>query len=124
MGIGTRIKHLRKQAGLTQPELAEKVGVHETTIRRWEQEKDRGPDAKTVNILAEVLNTTPEYLMTETGEFSVMDADREEASDKKLVYEWGGNRLALPNTPETRELFERLVVCSMTGKNTPVVAMA
>lgn len=37
MGIRQRMKELRKQAGMTQPELAEQVGVHETTIRRWKR---------------------------------------------------------------------------------------
>ena len=105
MGIGTRIRQLRKRANLTQPELAERVGVHETTIRRWEQEKDKGPDAKTVNILAEVLKTTPDYLLSNMELDIKDDAD----SQNKLVYEWEGHRLALPNTPETRAMFERLV---------------
>ena len=113
MGVGARIKALRKQAHITQPELADRIGVHETTIRRWEQEKDRGPDAKAVNAIAEALDTTPEYLLTD------MNADKpddEESAEKTLIYEWGGtNRLALPNTPETRELFERLVMRSLSG---------
>ena len=113
MGIGKRVKELRKQLRMTQPELAERVGVHETTIRRWEQEKDRGPDAKAVNAIAEVLDATPEYLLTDT----ILDKPEEETpAEKTLIYEWGGtNRLALPNTPETRELFERLVMSSMSG---------
>ena len=48
----------------------------------------------------------------------------ETSPEKTLIYEWGGtNRLALPNTPETRKLFERLVMCSITGKTSqPVTA--
>ena len=112
MEIGKRLKQLRKQARMTQPELAERVGVHETTIRRWEQEKDKGPDAAMVIKLAEALGTTTEYLLSESNDESVSDSQ----SEKTLVFEWGGkNRLALPNTPETRELFERLVI-AMGGK--------
>ncbi len=107
MGIGTRIKQARKQAHMTQPELAERIGVHETTIRRWEQERDKGPDINAVNMIADVLKTTPEYLLTET----LADAPENISNKSELIYEWGGkNRLALPNTPETRELFERLVM--------------
>lgn len=113
MGIGTRIRQLRKRASLTQPELAERVGVHETTIRRWEQEKDKGPDAKTVNILAEVLKTTPDYLLSNTGADLVDDGER---GKDRLVYEWsGGHRLDLPDTPETRPMFERLVQLAMSA---------
>lgn len=110
MGIGKRLKELRKQAHMTQPELAERVGVHETTIRRWEQEKDKGPDTAMIMKLAEALNTTVENLLSESME-EIEPADQ---WGKNLVYEWGGkNRLALPNTPETRTLFERLVMASM-----------
>ena len=34
MSIGANIRRLRKEAKITQPELAEKLGVHETTIRK------------------------------------------------------------------------------------------
>lgn len=102
---------MSKRANLTQPELAEKVGVHETTIRRWEQERDKGPDAKTVNILAEVLKTTPDYLLSNTE----TELDEGERKDR-LVYEWsGGHRLDLPDTPETRPMFERLVLSIMSN---------
>ena len=112
MGIGVRITQLRKQAGMTQPDLADRVGVHETTIRRWEQEKDKGPDTAMVLKLAESLGTTVEQLLSEPKETSKVEPKQE----KTLVYDWGGtNRLALPNTPETRELFERLVI-AMSGK--------
>ena len=120
MGIGTRIKELRKKAHMTQPELAERIGVHETTIRRWEQEKDRGPDVKAVNAIADVFGTTSEYLLTETESEKT---DEENPQEDTLIYEWGGtNRLALPNTPETRELFKQLVMCSMSSGAKAVTA--
>ena len=116
MGIGTRIRELRKRAGMTQLELSERVGVHETSIRRWEKEKDSGPDTAMIMKLAEALGVTAESLLADTEE-KILPED-----DKSLVYEWGGtNRLALPNTPETRELFERLVMGVLSGK---AVAMA
>ena len=66
MKIGLRIKELRKQAKITQPELAEKIGVHETTIRRWEQGKDKGPSVDIIPKVAEILGTSVAYLMGET----------------------------------------------------------
>lgn len=116
MGIGTRIKGLRRRAGLTQPELAEKIGVHETTIRRWEQEKDRGPDGKAVTMLAEVLNTTPEYLLTETPNVNNMSDDTEAGH---LVFKNGGLLVDLPDTPENKNLYWRIVSLSLTGEREP-----
>ena len=37
--MGKRIKYYRKQQGLTQKQLAEKIGVNEVTIRSYEAEK-------------------------------------------------------------------------------------
>ena len=111
MGIGKRIKELRKQARMTQPQLAERVGVHETTIRRWEQETDKGPDTAMIMKLADALNTTAENLLSESVEKNAEEIPLE----KSLVYEWGGkNRVVFPNTPETRTLIERLVMASMS----------
>ena len=65
--FGNRLRRLRKKARLTQPELADLVGVHETTIRRWENNNDRPmPDsfsrlAKALGVSeADLLNDTPE----------------------------------------------------------------
>lgn len=36
MTIGKRLRQLRENSGLTQPELAEKLGVNQSTITRYE----------------------------------------------------------------------------------------
>ncbi len=118
MGIGKRIRELRKKAGMTQPQLAERVGVHETTIRRWEQETDKGPDTAMIMKLSEALNVSAENLLSETIE----ESSEEASTEKSLVYEWGGkNRVVFPNTPETRTLIERIVLASL-GKQAVATA--
>lgn len=62
LNMGEKIHQLRKQAGLTQKELAEKVGVSDTAIMRYEKNQ-RIPRKETLNKLAAVLNTTPSDLM-------------------------------------------------------------
>ena len=37
--IGTQIKRLRKDLGMSQEELAEKANVHPNTIARWERDE-------------------------------------------------------------------------------------
>ena len=65
--------------------------------------------------LAEALRTTPESLLAENSNASGENSGIEKG--KSLVYEWGGtNRLALPNTPEARALFERIVMCVLSGR--------
>jgi transcriptional regulator with XRE-family HTH domain len=53
--IGARIKALRKKIRLTQAELAEKIGTHEVTLRRWEN-TDVAPDSKILLKMASALN--------------------------------------------------------------------
>lgn len=60
-----RIKKLRKIKGLTQTELAERIGVSRTAIYDWE----RGaymPEGANLRKLAEILDTTVGYLVGET----------------------------------------------------------
>ncbi len=35
--VATRVTYWRKRAGFSQKELAERVGVHPSTVTRWEQ---------------------------------------------------------------------------------------
>ncbi len=118
MGIGTRIKKLRKQAGITQPELAEQVGVHETTIRRWEKETDNGPDNKAVKKLAEILKTTSDYLLSGTGE------DEQETGlqgkDGHLVFRDRDRYIDLPDTPDNKVLFSQIVKAMLSASAVPV----
>ncbi len=56
------IKHLRKKQGLTQAELAEKIGVSSKTISKWETAKGL-PDISLLQPLAQALNISLIELM-------------------------------------------------------------
>ena len=60
--IGSRIKTFRKQAGLTQKELSEKLYKSESTVRMWELGKSE-PDIGTIVKLSEILNVAVEVLL-------------------------------------------------------------
>jgi transcriptional regulator with XRE-family HTH domain len=66
-GFGSRLRVLREAAGLTQEELAEKVGMNYQNIGRLER-GDRSPSWKTVLKLAEALGVEP-------NDFTDKDAD-------------------------------------------------
>lgn len=55
--IGQMIKILRKEKGLTQKQLGEKIGVSAVTITRYETEQ-RYPDIETLKKIAVALETT------------------------------------------------------------------
>lgn len=56
--IGTRIRELRKRAGLTQEELASRIGVAGSTVASWETDY-RQPGVDMLPRLAEALDTAP-----------------------------------------------------------------
>ena len=136
MSLGTRIRELRKKNGLTQTQLGEKVGVDGNTVSRWELGK-LGIGKDYILKLAQTLNTSTGYLLGETDDpkrytsslSELVGTDGNESSliaskhgvpgdseaAARLIYEQDGKRLDLPDTPENRELFEKLVVAMMAG---------
>jgi transcriptional regulator with XRE-family HTH domain len=65
--IGARIKSFRKKCHLTQNQLAEKIGVSEITLRRWEN-TETNPDGEALLKLAQALDTSVSYLINEQTE--------------------------------------------------------
>ncbi len=55
MNIGEKIKKYRKETGLTQKQLAEKIGRKEITIRKYES-GEREPRISVINDICEALN--------------------------------------------------------------------
>ena len=63
MTLGERIRKARK-GKMTQAELAELIGVHEITIRRWEL-GERLPDTDSLKKISQVLGVSVSELMGE-----------------------------------------------------------
>lgn len=59
MSVGERIKEFRKKAGLTQAGLAEKCGMKDSAIRRYESGRGN-PTERTLRRIAEALNVSVE----------------------------------------------------------------
>lgn len=62
MKIGRKICDLRKDYGLTQLELGEKIGVSEQAISKWENDKSL-PDVSLLPILATLFNCSVDYIL-------------------------------------------------------------
>lgn len=63
MSIGKRIKHLRTLRGMSIDELADKLDKNRTTIYRYENGDIENLPLDALKPLAEILQTTPAYLM-------------------------------------------------------------
>lgn len=63
MDIKDIIKKRRLEKGLTMKELAEKIGVSEATISRWESGEISNMKHKGIILLADVLDISPNVIM-------------------------------------------------------------
>ena len=60
--LGTMIAELRREHGMTQLELAEKMGVTDKAVSKWERDLSC-PDINSIPNLAEILGVSVEELM-------------------------------------------------------------
>lgn len=81
--IGDRIKEKRKELGLTQLELAEKLNVTDRAVSKWEQ-GEGDPSIAILPELAKIFDVTLDYLMTgkQVDIISLDDMD----TNKRLEY--------------------------------------
>lgn len=64
MTFGEKIKSARVVCGLTQKELAEKIGSKHNSISNWENDQNK-PDPDTIGLLCGVLGISPSYLLSD-----------------------------------------------------------
>lgn len=70
MTLGEKIKEARKQCGLSQEQLAEKMTVSRSAIAKWETDKGL-PDVDNLKALAQLLNVSVDYLLDDGGTVDV-----------------------------------------------------
>lgn len=63
MGLDERLYQLRKQKGLTQADVAEKLGISRQAVSRWEIGAAI-PTLENIKILSELFDVSVEYLFT------------------------------------------------------------
>lgn len=76
--MGEIISTLRKEKGMTQKDLAEKMGVTDKAVSKWERDLSC-PDISSIPKLAEALDTTVDTLM------DVTPKDKEKASTSEVM---------------------------------------
>jgi transcriptional regulator with XRE-family HTH domain len=75
VNFGLRIKHLRLEKGLTQEELAGKLGLKKSTISLYES-NGRQPDYETLIKLADIFGVTIDGLFGRGDLFPLTDDER------------------------------------------------
>ena len=66
MEVGEKIRKLRKTAGLSQVELAGMLGVSKQSLYKYETGVVRNIPFEKIEKLAQILHTTPQYLLGRT----------------------------------------------------------
>ncbi|WP_306310642.1 helix-turn-helix domain-containing protein [Xenorhabdus aichiensis] len=79
MSFSTRFLQLRKQHSLTQPQMAERVGIHLTQVRRYESGEAQ-PSLDILKRIAVTFNVSADWLIFEQEE-------REPQDELKLKFE-------------------------------------
>ena len=94
MGFAERLRLLRKQRNLSQQQLADKLGISNSTISMYER-GEREPDFEMLELIGDYFNVDTNYLLgKEIG--STYYLDPEVAELAKVLYE----------RPEMRILFD------------------
>ena len=76
--FGDRVAGAREAAGMTQAQLARRLGIKKATLAGWEQDLSE-PRANRLSMMAGVLNVSIMWLLTGEGEGATLPADGEEA---------------------------------------------
>lgn len=79
MNMADRIQYLRKAKGISQEELAEKVGVSRQAVSKWESEQSM-PDLEKIIAMSDFFEVTTDYLLK-----GIEPAKNEEQKNKALA---------------------------------------
>lgn len=92
MSLHTRIKEARKNKGITQTELGDKIGVAKTTIAGYE--KNREPTAAQLGAISDILDVDIEFLLQDEirtrRENRATPAEMENLVKKYRALDWHG----------------------------------
>lgn len=101
MEFSERLKNLRKQAHLTQVDVAEKLGISQPAYASWERGAKKPTQDNLVKI-AQVLNVSIDYLVDNSDEHLKED----ELDNVELLFRMNSNGL----TEEEKAIFKKELI--------------
>lgn len=84
MNMADRIQYLRKSKGISQEELADKVGVSRQAVSKWESEQST-PDVEKIILLSDLFEVTTDYLLKGIEPVPANTTDKSDARIFSLV---------------------------------------
>ncbi|MCB1342606.1 MAG: helix-turn-helix domain-containing protein [Pseudooceanicola sp.] len=105
--FGDRIAGARDASGMSQAELARRLGVAKTTLMAWEDDRS-DPRANRLAMLAGMLNVSVSWLLTGTGDGIPAPSDRAtpDKEARQVLAELRGLRVAMQATAARAEKLE------------------
>lgn len=86
--IGKRLKYTRARKRLKQNYVAQKLGIHNSTLNKYES-GEREPDLETLHKLAELYEVTTDYLLCRTDHpQGIVLKDKTEEEKRKIYQEF------------------------------------
>lgn len=83
MTLADRIQQLRKQKGISQEELADRVGVSRQAVSKWESEQSV-PDMDKIILISDYFEVTTDYLLKGIEPAPPAPADQEKKADGRI----------------------------------------
>ncbi len=84
MNMADRIQYLRKRKGISQEELADKVGVSRQAVSKWESEQST-PDVEKIILLSDLFDVSTDYLLKGTEPVQENTTEKSDARIFSLV---------------------------------------
>ena len=110
--IGKFIAVLRKSQGMTQKELAEKLGVSDKTVSHWEREES-APDISLIPVIAEIFSVTCDELLR--GEKSSKQAGSSDTYNENKLSEKGEKQIKFLYEKAFSRLKMKSIICIGTS---------
>jgi len=114
MSFGNNLREIRKQRGITQEALAERLGVSRQAISKWESDSGY-PETEKLIAISEELSISLDYLLNDVS-------NAEESREEKTVVYAPSGKIAITTFDGQNVVSCRSVKCSpilAPGKNEP-----
>ncbi len=109
MRLGEKIKIARNEAGLSQEQLAEKMGISRSAVAKWEVNNGM-PDIDNLKALSNLLGVTIDYLVDDSEVF-----ERATVKDEIDLSKYKGTEREKKDAC-VREKYPSAVICPLTAK--------
>lgn len=113
MILADKIIYLRKKSGMSQEELADKIGVSRQAVSKWESMQSI-PDLDKILKMSKLFNVSTDFLLKDEIEMEEAREESVEASDKKIVTMEMAHKFITLRMGNARKIATGVVLCILS----------